>query len=73
MVKFHFIRTARSTRASRALIAAGPPHPDHMTKRLHPETHQGKVVYGPAAGTPPMRRPQPELANVTHWVSLPFG
>lgn len=73
MVKFHLIRTARSTRASRALISAGTPHPERIIKRPHPESSQGNVVYGPAAGTPAMRRQQPWLGNVTYWVSLPFG
>jgi hypothetical protein len=31
------------------------------------------VAYGPAAGTRIMRKRPPSLANVTQWVSLPFG
>ncbi len=78
MVKIHLIRTTRSTRSSRALIAAGPPHPERIVKQPPTESSQssrGKVVYGPGAGTPVMRmrNHRPGLVNVTHWVSLPFG
>lgn len=75
MVKIHLIRTASSMQSSRALIAAGPPHPERMVKRLpiDMDSSRGMVAYGPAAGTRLMRKRPSSLANVTHWISLPFG
>ena len=77
MIKFHLVHTGQSTRTSRALVAAGPPHPERIVKRPPTgiDSRRGMVAYGPAAGTRPMR-PQPWLANAArwrHWLSLPFG
>ncbi len=73
MAKIHLIRTARSTWSSRALISAGPPHPERIVKRPPADSSRGMVAYGPATGTRPMRKRPPSLENVTQWLVLPFG